>query len=465
VYICNDKHNLMRHKLFIETYGCQMNLNDTQIVQSLMIESGYTIANSIDTADIVLLNTCSVRDNAEEKIRNRIETLYHIFKKRKTKTILGVIGCMAERLQEKLFASNQVVSLVVGPDEYRKLPELARLAFEGENGIAVDLSKIETYNDVIPLRIDGLTAWVSIMRGCNNFCSYCVVPYTRGRERSRPFESIVEEVKRLNNQGFKEVTLLGQNVNSYSKSATILNDATQEEITNNSNKLKSDFPELLETIAKAVPEMRIRFLTSHPKDFSFELIQTIAKYNNICNYIHLPIQSGSNRILDLMNRRYTVEKYLNLIEQIKQAIPDCVISTDVIAGFPSETIEEHNATLAVMRKIRYGSAFMFKYSPREGTKSFEIENDVSDEEKIKRLNEIIDLQNKISFEENQKEIGKSFEILVENPSKKNKSEWFGRTKSAKLVVFDNSENKYKIGDLLNVKINKATSATLLGNII
>ena len=460
------QYKALQHKLFIETYGCQMNLNDTQIVQSLMLEAGYTVANSIDDADIVLLNTCSVRNNAEEKIRNRIETLFHIFKKRKTTTILGVIGCMAERLQEKLFASNQVVSLVVGPDEYRKLPELARLAFEGEKRIAADLSKIETYNDVVPLRTDGLTAWVSIMRGCNNFCSYCVVPYTRGRERSRPFDAIVDEVKQLAEQGFKEITLLGQNVNSYSRSVAILNDdAAQEEITENSSKQKSDFPELLETIAKAAPEMRVRFLTSHPKNFSFELIQTIAKYENICNYIHLPIQSGSNRILELMNRRYTTEKYLNLIEQIRQAIPDCVISTDIIAGFPSETLAEHNATLEVMRKVRYGSAFMFKYSPREGTKSFEIEDDVVEEEKIRRLNEIIDLQNKISLEENRKDIGKVFEILVENPSKKNKSEWFGRTKSAKLVVFDNSMNTYRIGDLVNVKINRVTSATLLGEII
>ena len=446
----NEKQNT-KHKLYIETFGCQMNLSDTQIVQSIMLDAGYLLASSLDDADIILLNTCSVRDNAEEKIHNRIETLFHLLKKRKTKNVLGVIGCMAERLQNNLLSSNQIISIVVGPDEYRKLPELIKLAFDDEKNIAVNLNSAETYNDIIPLRTNEISAWLSIMRGCNNFCSYCVVPFTRGRERSRPFETIINEVQQLAKNGVKEVTLLGQNVNSYSYSSDISE--------NNSPK---KFPQLIEEIAKKTPDMRIRFLTSHPMNLSLELVEVIAKYENICNYIHLPVQSGSNRILDLMNRKYTAEHYLDLINLLKNHIPNCAISTDIIAGYPSEKIEDHHATLDLMREVRYSNAFMFRYSPREGTKAFSENDDVLEEEKIRRLNEIIDLQNKISLEENQKDIGLEFEILVENPSKKNPKEWQGKTKTAKSVIFDNSEATYKSGDLLTVKIIKATSATLFG---
>jgi len=446
----NEKQNT-KHKLYIETFGCQMNLSDTQIVQSIMLDAGYLLASSLDDADIILLNTCSVRDNAEEKIHNRIETLFHLLKKRKTKNVLGVIGCMAERLQNNLLSSNQIISIVVGPDEYRKLPELIKLAFDDEKNIAVNLNSAETYNDIIPLRTNEISAWLSIMRGCNNFCSYCVVPFTRGRERSRPFETIINEVQQLAKNGVKEVTLLGQNVNSYSYSSDISE--------NNSPK---KFPQLIEEIAKKTPDMRIRFLTSHPMNLSLELVEVIAKYENICNYIHLPVQSGSNRILDLMNRKYTAEHYLDLINLLKNHIPTCAISTDIIAGYPSEKIEDHHATLDLMREVRYSNAFMFRYSPREGTKAFSENDDVPEAEKIRRLNEIIDLQNKISLEENQKDIGLDFEILVENPSKKNPKEWQGKTKTAKSVIFDNSEATYKSGDLLTVKIIKATSATLFG---
>ena len=462
----------MKHKLYIETFGCQMNLSDTQIVQKIMLEAGYLLASSLDDADIILLNTCSVRDNAEEKIHNRIETLFHILKKRKNKNVLGVIGCMAERLQNSLLSSNKIVSLVVGPDEYRKLPELIKLAFDDEKNVAVNLNSSETYNDIIPLRtVDEISAWLSIMRGCDNFCSYCVVPFTRGRERSRPFQTIINEVQILAENNFKEVTLLGQNVNSYSYSrgvlhTPIISGRMQYAPTNDNileNNSTKNFPQLLEEIAKIAPEMRIRFLTSHPKDLSDEVIKIIAKYENICNYIHLPVQSGANRILKLMNRKYTVEHYLDLIKKIKTTIPKCAISTDIIAGYPSETVEEHLETLELMREVRYSNAFMFRYSPREGTKAFSEKDDVPEAEKIRRLNEIIDLQNKISLEENQKDIAQQFEILVENPSKKNPNEWIGRTKTSKTVIFDNSEKNYKAGDLLTVKITKVTSATLFGN--
>lgn len=448
------------HTIYIETYGCQMNLSDTQVIQKIMLDSKFTLAETIDEADVILLNTCSVRDNAEEKIHNRIETLFHIIKKRKTKSILGIVGCMAERLQEKLISTDNVVSLVVGPDEYRKLPELIQLAFQGEKKVAVNLNSTEDYNDIIPFRTTGMSAWVSIMRGCNNFCSYCVVPYTRGRERSRPAQTIIDEIKMLHAKGFKEVTLLGQNVNSYRYENLV-----QENFNNNvsyRNEKNILFYNLLEKVAQAVPNMRIRFLTSHPMDMSIELIKTIANYDNICNYIHLPIQSGSNRILNLMNRKYTVEHYLNLISAIKNNIPDCSISTDIIAGYPSETLEDHNDTLEIMRNVRYSNAFMFRYSPREGTKSFKENDDVPEEEKIRRLNEIIHLQNKISTEENAKEIGKEVEILVEGTSKKRENEWLGKTKNYKLVIFDNSNKKTNIGDLINVEITKTTSATLFG---
>jgi tRNA-2-methylthio-N6-dimethylallyladenosine synthase len=333
------------------------------------------------------------------------------------------------------------------------LPNLISLAFKGEKELAVDLTKAETYNDVIPYRTNGISAWISIMRGCNNFCSYCVVPYTRGRERSRPMETILNEIKMLANSNCKDITLLGQNVNSYSY------------LDKNMNKERTiDFPTLLENVALTHPNIRIRFLTSHPRNLSKELVDIIAGYDNICNSIHLPVQSGSNNVLKLMNRKYSVEHYLELIDMIKSKIPNCALSTDIIAGYPDETLDDHKATLNLMKKVRYHNAFMFRYSPREGTKAFGCVDNIPEEEKIRRLNEIIELQNKISLEENQKLIGTSIEILVEKQSKKNQNEWLGRTKTSNLVVFENNLES-DAGDLLNVKIEKATSATLFGKII
>lgn len=432
--------------VFIETYGCQMNLNDTEIVKSIMTASGASVASELAMANVILLNTCSVRDNAEERILNRIDFLHHFLKKQKRNAVIGVIGCMAERLKGKLFELSDFVSIVVGPDEYRKLPEIASNALKGSKDIAVELSKTETYSDILPLRKSGFSAWLSIMRGCNNFCSYCIVPYTRGRERSRDTVSILNEIDNLITNNFKEVTLLGQNVNSYN-----FNDTT--------------FPKLLETIAIRAPKMRIRFITSHPRDMSDELIETIAKYDNICNYVHLALQSGSDRILKEMNRRYTVEHFLDLVTKLREAIPNCAISTDVIAGYPTETEEDHKDTLNLMQKIRFDSAFMFKYSPREGTKAANIIDNVPEEEKVRRLNEIINLQNNISREKNALEVGKIVEILVENPSRKNTDDWVGRTDTNKVVIFNNKNKKYQEGDFLNLKINKTTSATLFGETI
>ncbi len=423
-----------------------MNLSDSEIVRSILLSNGMTNVLSLDKADVILLNTCSIRDNAEDRIFKRIDFIHHFLKKNKKKAIIGILGCMSERLKDKLFAFSNAVSLVVGPDEYRKMPEIIKTAMEGGNEIAVDLSLVETYGDIIPSRDSNLLAWVSIMRGCNNFCSYCVVPYTRGRERSRSYISILEEINRLKIKNYKEVTLLGQNVNSY-------NDAGKR------------FPELLSDIASIAPDMRIRFVTSHPRDMSDDLIEVIAKYDNICKYIHLPIQSGSNRILKDMNRHYTVEHFMNLIDKIRSAIPNCAISTDVIAGYPIETLEDHKCTLSIMKEVRFDSAYMFKYSSREGTKSAKMYDEVSEEEKIRRLNEIIEQQNKISREKNNEDIGKEFEILVETPSKKNKLEWTGRTDTNKVVIFDNKILKHKAGDIIKLKINRATSATLFGSII
>lgn len=432
--------------LFIETYGCQMNLNDTQIVQSIMTEAGFSLANTIEDADVVLLNTCSVRQNAEERIHNRIEILFHQLKKRKTKTILGIIGCMAARLQDSLLNSNSVVGLVVGPDEYRQLPQIVNDVFEGQRSVAPNLHTSEMYDDITPLRTEGFSAWLSIMRGCNNFCSYCIVPYTRGRERSRPINTILTEINQLAADGFKEVTLLGQNVNSYSYDDVL-------------------FPQLLARVAEAVPDLRIRFLTSHPRNLSEDLVKIMAEYKNICKSIHLAMQSGSTRILERMNRKYTADHYLNLVELIRRYIPYCAITTDIIAGYPSETIEDHKATLDMMQRIQFDAAFMFRYSPREGTKSFSQEDDVSEEEKIHRLNEIIELQNSISLSKNQATIGSVQEVLVERTSKRNANQWVGKADSAKQVIFNNTDCIYKEGNLVDVLIDRATSATLFGEVV
>ena len=433
-------------KLYVETYGCQMNVNDTEIVQGVMNDRGYAMTDKPELADVILLNTCAIRDNAEKKIHERLNHLKY-YKKRKKELVVGILGCMAERLRETLL-EKELVDLVVGPDEYRSVPELISKAYSGERGIAVKLSRVETYDDILPFRTEGISAWVSIMRGCDKFCTYCVVPFTRGRERSRAFASIVDEAKSLFDQGFKEITLLGQNVNSY----------RDEQSGHN-------FAELLDACAKAVPEMRIRYTTSHPQDMSDQLIETMAMHANICKYIHLPVQSGSNRILSLMNRTHPVEHYYERIEMIKKLMPDCALSTDIITGFPTETEEDHEATMELMRKVRYDGAYMFKYSPRERTKAWKMGDDIPDEVKVRRLNEIINQQNVIAREINQTLIGKTEHILVEGPSKKNPMEWQGRTDSNKVAIFPQNEHApYVIGDIIPVIIEKASSATLFGRL-
>lgn len=447
----NDKN------VYIETYGCQMNLSDTEIVSSVLTQNGFSIVNQANKADVILLNTCSVRENAERKIFERLTHLKQYRKKNKN-LIVGIIGCMAERFKEKLVDENDMVNLTAGPDEYRNLHEIINQLSLQETSfdkLRDSLNEkffstkkdLETYDDITPLRTDGFSAWISIMRGCNNFCSYCVVPYTRGRERSRPLSSIVKEVEELAKKGFKEVTLLGQNVNSYKCPVT-----------------SSDFPDLLSSVASVSPEIRFRFMTSHPKDISDKLIETIAKHENICKHIHFAMQSGSNSVLKKMSRKYTIEHFIDRVDKIKSMIPDCSLTTDIIAGFPGETLEDHEATLKAMEIIKYDAAFMFRYSPREGTKAYDLVDDVPEEEKIRRLNEIIHLQQKISKKQNALELGKVHNVLVEGKSKKNETEWFGRTDSNKVVIFPYKEGMGQ-GDLIKVKIRRFTSATLFGELI
>lgn len=437
---------MIQNKVYIETYGCQMNVNDTEIVASILNQSGYKILNTAENADIILLNTCSVRDNAEKKINER---LIHLKKNKKDNKnlVVGILGCMAERLRTKLIEEQKIVDLVVGPDEYRKVPLLIENAYSGEKGIAVKLSRVETYDDIPPFRADGISAWISIMRGCDKFCTFCVVPFTRGRERSRPLESIVSEINQLSDKGFKEVTLLGQNVNSYKDEST-----------------GSDFPDLLAAVARATPDIRIRYTTSHPYDMNEKLIDTMAFFPNICKYIHLPVQSGSDRILQKMNRKYTVSEYIEKVDKIRLAMPGASLSTDIISGFPSETEEDHKLTLQLMEHVKYDGAFMFKYSPRENTKAWNMTDDIDDKIKTRRLNEIIELQHKISRELNYAEIGNTHQILVEGESKKNKMEWQGRTDTNKVVIFPYNSS-IKIGDIISVKITRSTSATLFGQTI
>ncbi|MDE6722313.1 MAG: tRNA (N6-isopentenyl adenosine(37)-C2)-methylthiotransferase MiaB [Bacteroidaceae bacterium] len=428
-------------KLFIETYGCQMNVADSEVIASVMKMAGYETCTSIDEADAVLLNTCSVRENAENKIYNRLEAL-HAMQRKKT-FIVGVVGCMAERVKEDLIEHHHV-NLVAGPDSYLSLPELFAAAEMGEKAINVELSTTETYRDVIPERVCGshISGFVSIMRGCNNFCHYCIVPYTRGRERSREVHSILNEVKDLQDKGYKEVTLLGQNVNSYRFDNV-------------------GFPQLLSTVAETFPTMRIRFTTSHPKDMSDETLEVIASHPNICRHIHLPVQSGSDRILKLMNRKYTREWYLGRVAAIRRIIPDCSITTDIFVGYHSETEEDHQLSLSLMREVGYDSAFMFKYSERPGTyASKHLPDDVPEETKIRRLNEMIALQNTLSAESYKKDIGKTFEILVEGVSKRSKEQLFGRTPQNKVVVFD--RGNHHIGDFVTIMVTESSSATLKG---
>ncbi|CUU01729.1 tRNA-2-methylthio-N6-dimethylallyladenosine synthase [Candidatus Thermokryptus mobilis] len=431
-------------RIYIETYGCQMNLADSEIVLGIMKKHGYSLTDDISKADVILVNTCSVREHAEQRVIGRLSSFLR-YKKRKPDLVIGVLGCMAERLKKRLIEEENLADIVVGPDEYRKLPQLVNDAFAGHKGIAVKLSKVETYDDITPLRTEGISAWITVMRGCDKFCTFCVVPFTRGRERSRPLDSIVKEVEMLSSQGYREVTLLGQNVNSYRDG-------------------NYDFADLLSAVAQVDRNMRIRFTTSHPKDMSNKLIQTIAEHPNICNYIHLPVQSGSDRILELMNRTYDRKHYLELVRKIRETIPGVSLSTDIIAGFPTETEEDHKMTLSLLEEVRFDGAFMFKYSPREGTKAYAMGDDVPDEVKVRRLMEIIELQQKISYEINQGLIGKEVEVLVEGESKRSSEQWMGRTDTNKVVIFPKHES-VKPGDYVIVRINKANSATLFGDIV
>ncbi len=511
-------------KLYIETYGCQMNVADSEVVASIMQMAGYELCESVEEADAVFLNTCSVRENAENKIYHRLEALEKLkSKKEKVKStsglIIGVLGCMAERVKDDLI-QNHHANLVAGPDSYMQLPDLIAQCELGQNAIDTELSTTETYKDVLPQRAHGshLSGFVSIMRGCNNFCHYCIVPYTRGRERSRDVESIMREVKDLEARGFKEVTLLGQNVNSYKVDSPLTpllerGEQLQESSTNsslkedaypspllergeqlqessNNSSLKEDanssplsksfcpsgnegirgelaggesitFPKLLAMVAEAVPKMRVRFTTSHPKDMSDETLEVIARYPNVCKHIHLPVQSGSDRILKLMNRKYTREWYMGRVEAIKRIVPECAITTDIFVGYHSETEEDHQMSLSLMREVGYASAFMFKYSERPGTyASKHLPDDVAEEVKIRRLNEMIALQNELSAISYKADEGKEFEVLVEGYSKRSREQLCGRTSQNKMVVFD--KDNHHIGDLVKVRITGSTSATLFG---
>ena len=430
-------------KLFVETYGCQMNVGDSEIVVSLMQREGYVYTDRIEQADVILINTCSIRDNAEQRIWGRLNELKR-YRKARPGLIVGILGCMAERLREQLLEGPWGVDVVAGPDAYRDLPRLVREAEAGGKGVNVLLSTEETYAEIAPVRLDrnGVSAFVAIMRGCNNFCSYCVVPYTRGRERSRDAATIVAEAQSLFDNGYREVTLLGQNVNSYRAGEV-------------------DFPELLRRVASISPLLRVRFATSHPKDMSDRLLETMASMPNICRAIHLPAQSGATSMLERMNRKYTREWYLDRIAAIRRYMPDCAITTDLIAGFSGETEEEHAATLSLMREVGYSWAFMFKYSERPGTfAQRNLPDDVPDEVKSRRLQEIIALQNDLSLESNRRDVGREFEVLVESESKRNSGQLSGRTSQNKVVVFD--RGNHRIGDYVRVRVTGCTSATLLG---
>ena len=437
-------------KLYIETYGCQMNVADSEVVASVMKMAGYETTDSLDDANAVFLNTCSVRDNAEQKIIHRLEAL-NALRRKGRKLIIGVLGCMAERVKEQLL-TDYGADLVAGPDAYLSLPDLVAQAELGQKAINIELSTTETYRDIIPQRLCGpqISGFVSIMRGCNNFCHYCIVPYTRGRERSRDVESIFAEVRDLAARGYKEVTLLGQNVNSYHGR----HNGTEE----------VDFAALLRLVARAVPEMRIRFSTSHPKDMGDETLRVIAEEPNVCRHIHLPVQSGSNRILKLMNRKYTREWYLERVAAIRRIVPDCGLSTDIFAGYCSETEDDHALSLSLMRECGYDSAFMFKYSERPGTYAARhLADDVPEEVKVRRLEELIALQNELSAESNRRCIGRTYEVLIEGTSKRSREQLFGRTEQNKVVVFD--RGTLRPGQYATVRITDASSATLKGEVL
>ncbi len=437
--------------LYMETYGCQMNVADSEVVYAIMETIGYGMTERIEEADVVFLNTCSVRDNAEQRVINRLEQIDGIRRKHRPNMIIGVLGCMAERVKERLIEEHHA-DLVVGPDSYLELPNLVGAAEAGEKVMNVELSTDETYKDVIPLKLDGvhISGFISIMRGCNKFCSYCIVPYTRGRERSREVGSILNELEEMRRLGYREVTLLGQTVNSYRY------EAPDGEVV--------DFPKLLELLATTAPNMRIRFTSPHPKDMTDETIQVMAKYPNICKHIHLPLQSGSNTVLKAMRRGYTREWFLNRVAKIRQLIPECGISTDIFCGFHAEGEEQFEETLSIMREIRFDSAFLFKYSERPGTYAAKhLEDHVPEEVKLERLQRMIDLQQEIQAESNKKDIGKEFTVLVEGFSKKSREQYYGRTQQNKVVVFDKKE--HHIGEFVRVVVDEVSSATLLGHAI
>ncbi len=447
----------MDRLFYIETYGCQMNVADSEVVAAILQTAGCDITDAVEKADIVLLNTCSIRDNAEQKIVARLRELRSIQRKNHNAFIIGVIGCMAERVGQELLDKHGV-NFVAGPDAYLDIPNLLAQCELGEKAINVKLSTTETYRDIIPSRIGNtISGFVSIMRGCNNFCSYCIVPYTRGRERSRDVESILNEVRDLQARGYKEVTLLGQNVNSYHFVPQVETSASPRLL----SEMGLSFPELLERVAQAVPDMRIRFTTSHPKDMSDKTLEVIAKYPNLCRFIHLPVQSGSDKILKSMNRKYTRAWYLERIAAIRRILPDATIGTDVFCGFHDETEEDHQQTLSLMREVGFDTAFMFKYSERPGTfASRFLPDNISEETKVRRLNEIIALQNQLSLESNKRDIGKTVEVLVEGFSKRSKEQLYGRTSQYKTVVFP--RGNHRIGELVRVRILSASAATLIG---
>lgn len=447
IFAGQTRRKFMAKKFYIETYGCQMNVADSEVVAAILTNKGFEHTKEKAEADIILVNTCSVRENAEQRVRGRVQGFSEI-KKKNPRLLIGIMGCMAERLGESLFEQEKNIQIVVGPDAYMDLPLLIEKAERGEKAINIELSETETYKDICPTRIDETTisGFVSIMRGCNNFCTYCIVPYTRGRERSRSPKSIVNEVVDLQKRGYKEVTLLGQNVNSYLYK--------NEEI-------QVSFPDLLDLVARTVPGMRIRFATSHPKDMGDDILETIAKHHNICKAIHLPVQSGSNSVLQAMNRKYTREWYLERIAAIRRIIPECGISTDVFVGFHNESEADYQESLSLMKEVGFDLAYMFKYSERPGTvASKKLPDNVEEETKGRRLQELIDLQSGLSLESNKRDVGKTFEVLVEGVSKKSSEELFGRSSQNKVIVFPGKE--MKTGELVSVRVTGCTSATLIG---
>ena len=456
--------DINKRKLYIESYGCAMNFSDSEIVASILATEGFNTTNTLAEADLILVNTCSIRDKAEQTIRKRL-TEYNKVKKTRPHLKVGVLGCMAERLKDKLLDEEHIVDMVVGPDAYKDLPNLIQEVDSGRDAVNVMLSKDETYGDIAPVRLNtnGVTAFVSITRGCDNMCTFCVVPFTRGRERSRDPQSIIAEVNELWEKGFKEITLLGQNVDSYLWYGGGLK-KDFEKASDMQKATATDFCKLLEMVALAQPKMRIRFSTSNPQDMTLEVIKTMAKYPNICKHIHLPLQSGSDRILKEMNRLHTIEEYFELIDNIRKIIPDCAISQDIISGFPTETEEDHQATLKAMEYVKYDFGYMYAYSERPGTMAGrKMEDDVPEKTKKRRLSEIIALQREHCQFRTEKHLDKIQEVLIEGPSKKNENEWMGRNSQSTVVVFP--KEQYNIGDFVNVKINDCTSATLIGKAV